>query len=308
MPPSSEVKCDVPELLHSHVPGLPAPRTGKVRDVYDLGSEVLIVATDRISAFDAVMANGIPQKGCILSQMSAFWFDKLKGICPNHMLSIASHDIQGKLPEPNYALNGRTMLAKKAKTIPVECVARGYLVGSLYKEYKQHGGNIHGFQLEDDLMDSSRLPEPIFSPATKAEEGHDENISFQHVVDLLGYEVANLLRDWTMQLYSAAAAHATKNGLILADTKFEFGESAEGIILIDEALTPDSSRYWDAALYSPGHSQPSFDKQFVRDYLETSGWDKNPPGPMLPPDVVVKTRQKYVDAFVRIVGHQPVLD
>ncbi len=295
------------ELLHSNVPGLPAPRTGKVRDVYDLGNEVLIVATDRISAFDAVMANGIPQKGCILNQMSAFWFDKLKDICPNHMLSIASHDIQNHLPEPVYALKGRTMLAKKAKTIPVECVARGYLCGSLYKEYVAMGGHIHGFEFEEGLLDSSRLPEPIFSPATKAEEGHDENISFDHVIDLLGWEVATLLRDWTLELYSTAAAHAANKGIILADTKFEFGESEDGIILIDEVLTPDSSRYWDAATYSPGHSQPSYDKQFVRDYLETSGWDKNPPGPTLPGEVVQKTREKYIDAFRKIVGHEPDL-
>lgn len=295
------------ELLHSHIPGLPAPRTGKVRDVYDLGSEVLIVATDRISAFDAVMENGIPQKGCILNQMSSFWFKKLHNICPNHMVSIASHDIQSRLPEPVYALNGRSMIAKKAKTIPVECVARGYLCGSLFKEYKASGGQIHGFGFEDGLLDSSKLAEPIFSPATKAEEGHDENISFQKVVDQLGTEVANLLRDWTLQLYSTAAAHAATKGIILADTKFEFGESEDGIILIDEVLTPDSSRYWDASLYSPGKSQPSYDKQFVRDYLETSGWDKNPPGPLLPTDVVTKTREKYLDAYRKIVGAEPDL-
>ena len=289
------------------MPGLAPPRTGKVRDVYDLGSEVLIVATDRISAFDAVMANGIPEKGCILNQMSAFWFGKLANVCPNHMVSIASYEIQRRLLDPIYALNGRSMVAKKARTIPVECVARGYLAGSLYKEYKAYGGSVHGFQMPEGLLDSSRLPEPIFSPATKAEEGHDENISFEEMVNQLGSEVANLLRDWTMQLYSEAAIHAATKGIILADTKFEFGESDEGIILIDEILTPDSSRYWDASLYSPGKSQASFDKQFVRDYLETSGWDKNPPGPLLPPDVVVKTREKYVDAFKMIVGSEPEL-
>jgi len=295
------------ELLHSKVPGLAPPRTGKVRDVYDLGTEVLIVATDRISAFDAVMANGIPQKGCVLNQMSSFWFEKLENVCPHHMISIATHDIQSRLPEPAFNLNGRAMLAKKAKTIPVECVARGYLCGSLYKEYKAHGGNIHGMNLEEGLLDSSRLPEPIFSPANKAEEGHDENISFQKVIDLLGHEVANLLRDWTLELYSTAAAHAARKGLILADTKFEFGESADGIILIDEVLTPDSSRYWDASKYEAGRSQPSYDKQFVRDYLETSGWDKNPPGPMLPKEVVARTREKYIEAFVKVVGKEPDL-
>ena len=197
---------------------------------------------------------------------------------------------------------------KKAATIPVECVARGYLAGSLYKEYKALGGQVHGFQLSDGLLDSSRLPEPIFSPATKAEEGHDENISFETMVDRLGSEIANMLRDWTMQLYSEAAAHAATKGIILADTKFEFGETEDGIILIDEILTPDSSRYWDAAQYSPGKSQDSFDKQFVRDYLETSGWDKNPPGPLLPAEVVSRTREKYIEAFVKIVGHEPELD
>ena len=278
-----------------------------MRDVYDLGSEVLIVATDRISAFDAVMANGIPEKGCVLNQMSAFWFHKLANVCPNHMISIATNDIQSRLPSPNFSLNGRSMIAKKARTIPVECVARGYLAGSLYKEYRAQGGSVHGFQMPEGLLDSSRLPEPIFSPATKADEGHDENISFATMVDRLGSEVANLLRDWTLQLYSEAAAHAATKGIILADTKFEFGESDEGIILIDEILTPDSSRYWDASKFEPGKSQASFDKQYVRDYLETSGWDKNPPGPMLPPDVVLKTREKYIDAFVKIVGHQPNL-
>ncbi len=296
------------ELLHSHIPGLAPPRTGKVRDVYDLGSEVLIVATDRISAFDAVMENGIPEKGCILNQMSAFWFRHLAHVCPNHMVSISSYDIQSRLPDPSYALNGRSMVAKKARTIPVECVARGYLAGSLYKEYKAQGGNVHGFEIQDGLLDSSRLTEPIFSPATKADEGHDENITFTEMVNRLGSEVANLLRDWTMQLYSESAIHAATKGIILADTKFEFGESDEGIILIDEILTPDSSRYWDAAQYSPGKSQASFDKQFVRDYLETSGWDKNPPGPSLPHDVVVKTRKKYVEAFEKIVGKSPDLD
>jgi phosphoribosylaminoimidazole-succinocarboxamide synthase len=253
------------------------------------------------------MSNGIPEKGRLLNQMSAFWFGRLANVCPNHMISIASHEIQSRLSSPIFALNGRSMIAKKALTIPVECVARGYLAGSLYKEYKAKGRSVHGFQMPEDLLDSSRLPEPIFSPATKAEEGHDENISFQQMVNQLGSEVSNLLRDWTMQLYTEAAAHAATKGIILADTKFEFGESENGIILIDEILTPDSSRYWDAALFSPGKSQASFDKQFVRDYLETSGWDKNPPGPMLPPEVVVKTRQKYIDAFVRIVGHPPEL-
>lgn len=297
----------MPELIHSNIPGLAPPRTGKVRDVYDLGSEVLIVATDRISAFDAVMENGIPEKGCVLNQMSAFWFRKLSHVCPNHMISIASHDIQSRLQQPELQLNGRSMIAKKARTVPIECVARGYLAGSLYKEYVAQGGNVHGLHLPDGLLNCSRLPEPIFTPATKADAGHDENISFQKVVDEVGWEVANLLRDWTMALYMTASRYAASKGLILADTKFEFGESQDGIILIDEILTPDSSRYWDASQYSPGSNQPSYDKQFVRDHLETSGWDKNPPGPKLPGDVVEKTREKYIEAFRKIVGYDPEL-
>jgi phosphoribosylaminoimidazole-succinocarboxamide synthase len=292
----------MPELLHTAIVGLPPARVGKVREVYDLGDEVLIVATDRISAFDAVMANGIPDKGVILTQMSAFWFEELGDICPHHVISTDDAVIQARCQEPQPELAGRTTLAKKARTIPVECVARGYITGSLYKQYRANGGNILGLDLRDGLRDGDRLPEPIFTPATKAEEGHDENISFAAVVDQLGSETANFLRDRTLQIYARAAAHAEARGIILADTKFEFGEHADGILWIDEALTPDSSRYWPADTYSPGQSQPSYDKQFVRDYLETSGWDKNPPGPMLPEDVVAKTRAKYEEAFDRITG------
>lgn len=297
----------MPELLHSAVFGLPAPRVGKVRDMYDLGDTMLMVATDRISAFDAVMANGIPDKGAILTQMSSFWFEKLGGICPNHVITTDFAAIQASCEKPQPELRGRSMLCKKAKTIPVECVARGYICGSLFKEYRQQGLSVHGLGLPEGLVDSDRLAEPIFTPATKADEGHDENISFTEVVNRLGRETAELLRDWTLKLYSEAAKHAASKGIILADTKFEFGETEEGIILIDEVLTPDSSRYWDASLYSPGKSQASFDKQFVRDYLETSGWDKNPPGPMLPPEIVEKTREKYIDAYRRIVGSEPAL-
>lgn len=295
----------MPELLHSAVFGLPAPRTGKVRDVYDLGDSVLIVATDRISAFDAVMANGIPDKGCILTQMSSFWFEFLADVCPNHVMSADFKMIQSRCEKPQPELRGRSMLCKKAKTIPVECVARGYITGSLYKEYRSQGEGVHGLNLPAGLVDSSQLPEPIFTPATKAEEGHDENISIAEMQNRLGKEVTDLLIRWTLELYSKAAKHAANRGIILADTKFEFGETEDGIILIDEVLTPDSSRYWDAALYSPGKSQASFDKQFVRDYLEASGWDKNPPGPTLPAEIVEKTRDKYIDAFRRIVGREP---
>ncbi len=290
------------ELLHTAIKGLPAPKVGKVREVYDLGDELLIIATDRISAFDAVMANGIPDKGRILTAMSTFWFHLLQHVCPNHLITTDDERIQVQLNAPHPELYGRSTFARKATPLPIECVARGFITGSLYKEYKLHGGGVHAFGLPEGLVDSDRLPEPIFSPATKAVEGHDENLSWQGAVDLVGKETAERVRDWTLQLYSEAAAHAEKNGLILADTKFEFGETSDGLILIDEALTPDSSRYWDATLYSPGKSQASFDKQFVRDYLEQSGWNKLPPGPVLPPDIVAKTREKYLEAYRRVTG------
>lgn len=289
-------------LLHSALFGLPVPRVGKVRDVYDLGNEVLIVATDRISAFDAVMANGIPEKGCVLNQMSAFWFEMLKDVCPNHVISFDFEEVQKRCEKPQPELRGRAMLAKKAKTLPVECVARGYICGSLYKEYLSDGPGVHNLDLPAGLLNSQKLPEVIFSPATKAESGHDENISFSKVVDVVGQEIAEQIRDWTLELFTKASEYAESKGLILADTKFEFGETEDGIILIDEILTPDSSRFWDASLYEPGRNQPSFDKQFVRDYLESSGWDKNPPGPELPVEIVAKTRAKYLEAFDRIVG------
>ncbi len=300
------------ELLHTAVFGLPAPRVGKVREMYDLGSEVLMVATDRISAFDAVMANGIPDKGVVLTQMSVFWFDLLEEICPNHMISVDFDEIQGRCKQAQPELKGRAMICKKAKTIPVECVARGYITGSLFKEYKAAGldatgGLLHGHEFAAGLVDCSQLPEPIFTPATKAETGHDENIGFDHVVDTVGKETAELLRDWTLKLYAKAAAHAAERGILLADTKFEFGETEDGIILIDEVLTPDSSRYWPAAEYTPGVAQPSFDKQFVRNYLETTDWDKTPPGPTLPAEIVSKTREKYFEAYRRITGKDLIL-
>ena len=274
-----------------------------MREVYDLGSELLIVATDRISAFDAVMENGIPDKGAILTQMSAFWFDLYAKEVPNHVLSTDDDVIQSRLPQAQPELYRRSTLAKKAVPLAIECVARGYISGSLYKEYLKEGSGVHGLSLADGLQDGSIFPEPIFTPATKAEAGHDENISFAQASDIVGVEAANKVRDWTLLLYTKAAAHCAKSGIILADTKFEFGLTDNGLILIDEALTPDSSRFWDATLYSPGKSQASFDKQFVRDYLETTGWDKNPPGPLLPPDVVQRTRAKYLEAFKRVTGN-----
>ena len=292
----------MPELLHTSLPGLPPPRVGKVREVYDLGEQVLIVATDRISAFDVVMGNGIPDKGAILNRMSAFWFSHLEGICPSHFISIAAEDIDARLGAIYPELHGRSLLAQKADPLPVECVARGYLTGSLYKQYVQSGGAILGLNLPTGLRDGDRLPEPIFSPATKATEGHDENISYQHVVDILGVGDANVIRRWTLELYSQASAHAERAGIIIADTKFEFGRTDKGLILIDEVLTPDSSRFWQADTWLPGGPQPSYDKQFVRDYLETLEWNKQPPGPELPPEVIAGTRARYVEAYERITG------
>jgi phosphoribosylaminoimidazole-succinocarboxamide synthase len=290
------------ELLHSAIQGSPPPRIGKVREVYDLGDELLIVATDRISAFDVVMANGIPDKGRILNQMSAFWFDLLADMCPNHMISVKDEDIAARCQKCQPELFGRSMIARKAVPLTIECVARGYISGSLYKEYRADGGEVHDLQLPAGLLDSSRLEEPIFTPATKAQEGHDENISFRQAADLVGTETAHFVRDKTLEIYRRASEVAASKGLILADTKFEFGETADGIIWIDEALTPDSSRYWEASAYAPGHAQPSYDKQFVRDYLESIQWNKVPPGPRLPNDIVERTRQKYLDCYRLITG------
>ncbi len=303
----------MPELLRSSIPGLPAPKVGKVREVYDLEPstglpELLIVATDRISAFDATMANGIPDKGSLLTGMSAWWMRFLLNETGHHVIATDAEAITARLPQLQPELFGRSTIARKAKPLPIECVARGAMMGSLYKEYRLYGERgteereLHGFAFRPGILEGEMLPQPIFTPATKAESGHDENISFAQAVDLVGLEVAEIVRDRTLNLYRRAAAHASANGLLLADTKFEFGLVDEGVILIDEALTPDSSRYWDAELYKPGGSPPSFDKQFVRDFLETSGWDKTPPGPFLPPDVVAGTRGRYAEAYRRIVG------
>ena len=292
----------MPALLRTDIPGLPSPKVGKVREVYDLGSELMIVATDRISAFDVVMENGVPDKGRILNLMSAWWFDRLKDVCPNHVITVDEAEVQRRLPQAQPELNGRTTIARKCRPLSIECVARGYISGSLFKEYKLQGGNVHGLGLPDGLVDSDKLPEPIFTPATKAEEGHDENIDWNRAVDMVGLETAQTVRDWTLELYRRAAEHAASVGLILADTKFEFGLSDDGIVWIDEALTPDSSRYWPADKYQPGGAQPSYDKQYVRDYLETIAWDKTPPGPRLPDEVVEKTRAKYAEAFELVTG------
>jgi len=287
-------------LLESRIAGLPL-RRGKVRDVYDLGDRLLIVATDRISAFDWILPTGIPDKGRILTQISAMWFQRLN--VPHHLLSL---DVQeGTLPlgDDRRELAGRSMIVRKTDVVPIECVARGYLAGSGWKEYEKQG-TVCGQSLPPGLMNCSRLPEPIFTPATKAESGHDENIPFDEVISRIGKEAANTLRERTLTLYSTAAEYAESRGLILADTKFEFGRTPDGeLILIDEALTPDSSRYWPADAYRPGSNPPSFDKQFVRDWLDGSGWDKNSPPPPLPDAVVTKTREKYLETFRRLVGH-----
>lgn len=289
-------------LLSTKIPGLSSPRVGKVREVYDLGDEVLIVATDRISAFDAVMANGIPDKGRILTQLSNFWFHRLSHVCPNHVISVDDDDIAARIGFSSEDYRGRSTLARRAQPLEIECVARGYIAGSLFKAYREEGPGVYELDLPVGLVDSAELAEPIFSPATKSHSGHDENISFRQAADIVGLETAEHVRDWTLRLFHEASQLCASVGIILADTKFEFGWTDDGLIWIDEALTPDSSRFWPADQYLPGRPQPSFDKQFLRDYLESSGWDKRPPGPMLPPYIVEKTRSKYVEAYERITG------
>lgn len=295
-------------LLTTALPGLPEPRRGKVREVYDLGDQILIISTDRLSAFDVVMANGVPDKGRILNQMSDFWFRHLEAIGPHHVISTDDDEIAraAGISTSEFAaigLKGRCTLARKAQPVLVECVARGYITGSLYKQYRQEGGSILGLDLPSGLIDGDELPAPIFTPATKAQSGHDENISYAEAAATIGEDLAAKLRDWTLALYHAARQHAATRGLILADTKFEFGLTPAGeLIWIDEALSPDSSRFWEADQWKPGGPQPGFDKQFVRDWLEQSGWNKQPPGPELPESIITQTREKYVQAFERIVG------
>ncbi len=282
------------------LPGVPVFKTGKVRSVFDLGDTLLLVASDRISAFDHILPDGIPGKGRVLTQMSAFWFDYFKDSVPHHLLSVSIDDFPPSLAPFREILDGRTMWVKKTQLIDIECVARGYLIGSGWQEYKT-SGTVCGIPLPAGLRLADRLPEPIFTPAYKAPQGqHDENISFERTVELVGQDTANTLRKLTLDLYTRAADLAATKGLILADTKFEFGRVGSDILLIDEALTPDSSRYWEATLYSPGSSPPSFDKQIVRDYLESSGWDKESAPPQLPPDIISSTSQRYQDVFDRI--------
>jgi phosphoribosylaminoimidazole-succinocarboxamide synthase len=286
-------------LLESQISGF-ACRRGKVRDVYDLGDRLVIVATDRISAFDWVLPTGIPDKGRVLTTMTLFWLDFLK--VPNHLLSTDLDDMGPAFAAQAERLRGRTMLTRKADVVPIECVVRGYLAGSGWKEYRRQG-TVCGIRLPDGLREADMLPEPIFTPATKAESGHDENISFASMVEVTGQALADDLRNRSIAVYRRAAEHARSRGIILADTKFEWGRLPNGdVILIDEVLTPDSSRFWPADSYRPGVNPPSFDKQFVRDWLETCGWDKNSPPPPLPDEVVRKTRDKYLEAQQRLTA------
>jgi phosphoribosylaminoimidazole-succinocarboxamide synthase len=295
-------------VIETRIAGREPDRRGKVRDLYEYGDRVLIVATDRISAFDYVLGSGIPDKGRVLTQISAFWFAKTRDIVGNHLISMDPADYPSDARGEASWLRGRSMLARRAQPLPIECVARGFLAGSGWKDY-QATGAVCGVTLPAGLRESDRLPAPIFTPATKAESGHDMNISEADAADLVGGELLRTVRDLTLQLYAAGARHAESRGIIVADTKFEFGvlpPAAPGdrptVILIDEVLTPDSSRFWPADQYRPGGPQPSFDKQFVRDYLERIGWAKRPPVPALPDDVVMNTRAKYVEAFERLTG------
>lgn len=275
---------------------------GKVRDIYDLGKALLIVATDRLSAFDVVLPDPIPYKGEVLTKLSLFWFELLADVVPNHLLTTETCDLPESLEQYEEALRGRFMIVKKAEVFPVECIVRGYLAGSGWKEYREHG-TVCGQTLPEGLMESSPLPEPIFTPSTKAAVGdHDENITFERMEEIVGAENAARLRDASLALYSAARDHAAGRGIIIADTKFEFGVVDGEVTLIDEVLTPDSSRFWPAEEYRPGGAQPSFDKQFVRDWLEASGWDKQPPAPALPEDVITMTAEKYIEAYEAITG------
>ena len=295
-------------ILSLDLPGIKKVRSGKVREVFDLGDRFLLVASDRISAFDVIMPNGIPHKGAVLTQISHFWFEKFASLVPNHLLAKADDPLPANLQPYADKLAKRSMIVKKAKPLAIECIVRGYLSGSGLKEYKK-SQTVCGIKLPAGLVDSSELPEPIFTPSTKAEQGHDENINFEQACDIVGKDLATQARDLSLMIYKAGRDYAKQRGIIIADTKFEFGLEGGGdasspgkLILIDEVLTPDSSRFWPADQYAPGKGQPSFDKQFVRDYLETLTWDKTPPGPTLPEDVVAKTSAKYLEAYERLTG------
>ena len=297
-------------VLDTSLEGLTFHRRGKVRDVYEVPlasgeTALLMIATDRISAFDYVLGSGIPDKGKVLTQLSGFWFERMGDLVPHHLISMDVADFPAAAQPHAEVLRGRTMLCRMTRPVPIECVARGYLSGSGWKEY-QKSGNVCGIPLPAGLKESDRLPEPIFTPATKADTGHDVNISFEEAARLVGEPLMTRLRDLTLEIYRRGCAHAESKGIIIADTKFEFGmvgdDPQADVVLIDEVLTPDSSRFWPQASYRPGHGVPSFDKQFVRDYLEDITWNKQPPVPSLPEDVVQRTREKYIEAFRLITG------
>ena len=293
-------------LLETSLDGLTLHRRGKVRDVYEIGDQLLIVTTDRISAFDYVLGSGIPDKGKVLTQLSGFWFERMGDLVPHHLISMDVDEFPAAARAHADVLRGRTMLVRRTEPVPIECVARGYLSGSGWKEY-QKTGRVCGIELPPGLKESDRLPEPIFTPATKAESGHDENISEEEAAGLIGTPLVKRLKALTLEIYRRGVEHAASKGIIIADTKFEFGlvgagDPATDVVLIDEVLTPDSSRFWPRAQYTPGQGQPSFDKQFVRDYLEAIRWNKQPPVPSLPDDVVRRTRDKYVEAFTLLSG------
>ncbi len=287
-------------VSQTNFPGLTLRGRGKVRDIYDLGERLLIVATDRLSAFDVILPTPIPDKGRVLTQLSMFWFEKLADVVPHHVISAAN--FSGELAPYAASLEGRAMLVRRTEPLPIECVVRGYISGSGWKDYQKTGA-VCGVSLPAGLEESEKLPEPIFTPSTKATTGHDENISFDETVSRIGRSLAERLRDTSLRLYQRASEHAAKDGIIIADTKFEFGLLRNELIWIDEALTPDSSRFWPAGSYVVGQAQASFDKQYVRDYLERMGWNKQPPAPELSPDVVAATRDKYREAYQRITGH-----
>lgn len=291
-------------LIRTDIPDLKLKASGKVRDVYDIDeNQLLFIASDRISAFDYVLATGIPHKGRVLNQISLFWFEFLADVVPNHLITADVDKYPAKVRRYADQLRGRSMLVRRAEIFPVECIARGYISGSGWKEYKATG-KISGIALPGGLKESEALPEPIFTPSTKATSGHDENISFDQMCDVIGVETASHLRDLTLRVYKKAAAYARQRGIIIADTKFEFGRTDQGITLADEVLTPDSSRFWPADKYAPGRAQDSYDKQYVRDYLEQIHWNKQPPAPALPPDVARRTSEKYLEAYAQLTGRK----
>ncbi len=290
-------------LLQVELAGIPKLKSGKVREVFDLGEALLIVATDRISAFDCILPNGIPRKGEVLTQISHFWFDRMSGVVPNHRLAGSADPLPARLGRDGARLARRSMLVKKAKPLAIECVVRGYLAGSGWNEYRKTG-TVCGVRLPAGLLEASELPEPIFTPATKAETGHDENIPFERAGEIVGREVAERVRALSLEIYRRARDYARERGILIADTKFEFGLHEGDLLLIDEVLTPDSSRFWPADQYVVGRSPASFDKQFVRDYLLTLEWDRTPPAPALPDEIVARTQAKYFEAFERLTGRR----